>query len=122
MKISPWKGVLRFGSRDKLNPRFIGPYEIVIKVGPVAYKLKLLPELSRIPDTFHVLMLRKYILDPSHVQREQPVQLKENLTYKETPVQIVDCKEHVSRSKVIPLVKVLWRNHEREVATWDLFI
>ena len=88
------------------------------KVGPVAYKLKLPPELSRIHDTFHVSMLRKYVSDPSHVLREQPVQLKENLTYEETPVQIVDRKEQVLRSKVIPLVKVLWKNHEREAATW----
>ena len=83
LKISPWKGVLRFGKRGKLSPRFIGPYEIVSKVGPVAYKLKLPPELSRIHDTFHVSMLRKYIPYPSHVLREQPVQLKENLTYEE---------------------------------------
>ena len=117
LKISPWKGVFRFGKRGKLSPRYIGPYEIVSKVGPVAYKLKLPPELSRIHDTFHVSMLRKYILDPSHVLREQPVQLKENLTYEETPVQIVDHKEQVLRSKVIPLVKVLWKNHEREAAT-----
>ena len=73
LKISPWKGVLRFGKRGKLSPRYIGPYEIVSKVGLVAYKLKLPPELSRIHDTFHVSMLRKYITDPSHVLREHPV-------------------------------------------------
>ena len=87
------------------------------KVGPVAYKLKLPPELSRIHDTFHVSMLRKYIPDPSHLLREQPVQLKENLTYEEIPVQIVDRKEQVLRSKVLPLVKVLWKNQEGEAAT-----
>ena len=86
----------------KLSPRFIGPYEIVSKVGPVAYKLKLPQELSRINDTFHVSMLRKYVPYPSHVLREQLVQLKENLTYEEITVQIVDRKEHVLRSKVIP--------------------
>ena len=112
LKISPWKGVLRFRRQGKLSPRFIGPYEIVCKVGPVAYRLKLPPKLSRIHDTFHVSMLRKYIPDPSHVLREQPMQLLENLTYEETPVQIVDHKEQVLRSKV-PLVKVLWKNHER---------
>ena len=93
LKIPHWKGVLRFGRRGKLSLKFIGPYEIVSKVGPVTYRLKLPPELSRIHDTFHVSMLRKYISDPSHVLREQPVQLKENLTYEETPVQIVDRKE-----------------------------
>ena len=89
------------------------------KVGPVAYKLKLPPELSRIHETCHVSMSRKYISDPSHVLREQPAQLKENLTYEETPIQIVDRKEQVLRSKVIPFVKVLWKNHEREAATWE---
>ena len=117
LKISPWKGVLIFGRRGKLRPRYIGPYEIIARVRSVAYKLKLPPELSRIHDTFHVSMLRKYIPDPLHVLREQPVQLKENLTYEKTPVQIVDRMEQVLRSKVIPLVKVLWSNHEREAAT-----
>ena len=70
LKISPWKGVLRFGRRGKLSPRFIEPYEIVNKVGLGAYRLKLPPKLSRIHDTFHVSILRKYILDPSHVLRE----------------------------------------------------
>ena len=78
---------------SKLSPRYIGPYEIVSKVGPIAYRLKLPLELSRIHDTFHVSMLRSYILDPSHVLREQPVQLKENLAYEETPVHIIDRKE-----------------------------
>ena len=116
-KISPWKGVLRFRRRGKLSPRFIGPYEVVRKVGLVAYRLMLPPELSKIHDTFHVSMLRKYIPDPSHMLREQLMQLKENLTYEETPVQIVDRKEQVLRSKVIPLFKVLWKNHERKAAT-----
>ena len=89
------------------------------KVGSVAYRLKLPLELSRIHDTFHVSMLRKYIPYPSHVLREKPVHLKENLTYEETPMQIVDHKEQVLRSKVIPLVKVLWKNHKREAATWE---
>ena len=70
LKISLWKGILRFGRQGKLDTRFIGPYEIVSIVGPVAYRLKLPLELSRIHDTFHVSMLRKYILDPSHVLRE----------------------------------------------------
>ena len=119
LKISLWKGVLRFGKRGKLSRRYIGPYEIVSKVGPVAYKLKLTPGLSRIHDKFRVSMLRKYIPDPSHVLREQLVQLKENLSYEETPVQFLDHKEQVLWSKVIPLVKVLWKNHEREAATWE---
>ena len=125
LKVSPWKGVLRFGRRGKLRPRYIGPYEIIARVGPVAYRLDLPLELSKVHNVFHVSMLRKYIPYPSHVLRDQTVELKDNLTYKEnltyeeTPVQIVDRKEQVLRSKVIPFVKVLWKNHEREAATWE---
>ena len=97
----------------------MGPYEIIARVGTVAYRLDLPQELSKVHNVFHVSMLRKYIPDPSHVLRDQPVHLKENLTYEETPVQIVDSKEQVLRSKAIPLVKVLWKNHEREAATWE---
>ena len=119
LKVSPWKGVLRFGRRGKLRPRYIGPYEIIARVGPIAYRLDLPPELSKVHNVFHVSMLRKYIPDPSHVLRDQPVQLKENLTYKEQPMQIVDHREQILRNKVIPLVKVLWGNHDREAATWE---
>ena len=64
-------------------------------------------------------MLRKYIPDPSHVLREQPVQLKENLTYEKIPMENVDRKEQVLRNKVILIFIVLWKNHEREAATWE---
>ena len=119
MRISPWKEVLRFGKKGKLSPRYMGPYEIVERIGKVAYRLRLPPELTRIHDVFHVSMLRNYIADPSHVLRDQPVELKEDLTYEESPVQIVDRKDQVLRNKVIPLVKVLWMNHGREEATWE---
>ena len=67
LRISPWKGVLRFGKRGKLSPRYIGPYRIVERIGEVAYQLELSSDLDRIYDVFHVSMLRKYIPDPSHV-------------------------------------------------------
>ena len=108
LKVSPWKGVLRFGRRGKLRPRYIGPYEVIARVGPVAYRLDLPQKLSKVHNVFHVSMLRKYISDPSHVLRDQPVELKDNLTYKEQPMQIVDRREQILRNKVIPLVKVLW--------------
>ena len=93
LKVSPWKGVLRFGSRGKLRPRYIGPYEIIARVGQVAYRLDLPTELSMVHNVFHVSILRKYIPDPSHVLRDQPIELKDNLTYKEQPMQIVDRRE-----------------------------
>ena len=119
LKVSPWIGVLRFGRREKLRPRYIGPYEIIARVGPVAYRLDLPPELSKVHNVFHVSMLRKYIPDPSHVLRDQLVELKDNLTYKKQPMQIVNCREHILRNKVIPLVKVLWGNHGIKKATWE---
>ena len=100
LKVSPWKGVLRFGRREKLRPRYIGPYEIIARVGPVAYRLDLPPELSKVHNVFHVSMLRKYIPNPSHVLRDQPVELKDNLTYKEQSMQIVDRREQILRNKV----------------------
>ena len=102
-----------------MRPRYIGPYEIISKVGLVAYRLDLLLELSKVHNVFHVSMLCKYIPDPSHGLRDKPVELKDNLTYKEQPMQILDRREQILRNKVIPLVKVLWKNHEREAATWE---
>ena len=97
MRISPWKGLLRFGKKGKFSPRYMVPYEIDERIGKVAYRLRLPPELARIHDVFHVSMLRKYIADPSHVLRDQLVELKEDLTYEERPVQIVDRKDQVLR-------------------------
>ena len=119
LRVSPWKGILRFGTRGKLSPRYIGRYEIVDKVGEVAYRLRLPSELANIHDVFHVSMLRKYIVDPSHILKEQPIQLKENLTDEEHPVEIPNRRDQVLRNKVIPLVKVLWRSHTVEEATWE---
>ena len=119
LKLSPWKGVVRFGKRGKLSPRYIGPYEIIERVGSLAYQLALPPELARIHNVFHVSMLRKYIADPSHVLQEQPISLTRDLSYEEEPVQILDRKEQVLRNKTIRLVKVLWRSHQVEEATWE---
>lgn len=117
LKVSPWKGIMRFGKKGKLSPRYIGPYEVLERIGKVAYRLALPPELSRIHNVFHVSMLRKYIPDPSHVLSYQPVELNEDLTYEEEPVDILDRKEQVLRTKRIPLVKVLWKSHSIEEAT-----
>ena len=117
LEFSPWKGVLRFRRRGKLRPKYIGPYEIIARVGPVAYRLDLPLELSKVHNVFHVSMLCKYIPDPSHVLRDQLVELKDNLNYKEQPMQIVDRREQILWNKVIPLVKVLWGTHGNKEAT-----
>ncbi|KAL5582903.1 hypothetical protein UlMin_015345 [Ulmus minor] len=119
LKVAPMKGVMRFGKKGKLSPRFIGPFKILERIGKVAYKLALPPELSSVHNVFHVSMLKKYVSDPSHVLEHEPIQVNEDLTYEEKSVQILDRKDKTLRNKVIPLVKVLWRNHKVEEATWE---
>ncbi|KAL5815789.1 hypothetical protein ACOSQ3_024167 [Xanthoceras sorbifolium] len=119
LKVSPWKKVLRFGRKGKLSPRFIGPYEIIERVGPVAYRLALPPELEKIHNVFHVSMLRRYRSDPSHRVQAESIEIRPDLTYEEEPVQILDREIKELRNKRVPLVKVLWRNHQVEEATWE---
>ncbi|KAA3473747.1 Retrotransposable element Tf2 protein type 1 [Gossypium australe] len=119
LKVSPWKKVLRFGKKGKLSPRFIGPYKVLRRVGPVAYQLELPAELSQIHDVFHVSMLRRYRSDPSHVVAVEEIEVNPDLTMEEEPVQILDRDVKVLRRKSVPLVKVLWQNHGVEEATWE---
>ncbi|XP_012477599.1 uncharacterized protein LOC105793220 [Gossypium raimondii] len=120
LKVSPWKKELRFGRKGKLSPRFIGPYRILKRVGPVAYQLQLPPVLDRIYDVFHVSMLRHYRSDPTHIVPVQEIEVRPDFTFKEEPVQILDRDVKVLRRKSIPSVKVLRRNHSTEEATWEL--
>ena len=119
LKLSPWKGVVRFEKRGKLSPRYIGPFEIVERIGPVAYRLDLPEELSRVHNVFHISMLRKYISDPSHVLETPEIELRDDLSNEEQPVQILGREEKELRNKTISLVKVLWRNHLVEEGTWE---
>ena len=105
--MSPLKGTLRFGKKGKLTPRFIRPFEILQRVGPVAYHLALPPTLQEIHDVFHVSNLHRYIPDPSHVIRYEPLQLEKNLTYIEEPIKILGRVERTLRNRTIPFVKVL---------------
>ncbi|KAL0536802.1 hypothetical protein IC582_025764 [Cucumis melo] len=119
LKVAPMRGVLRFERRGKLSPRFVGPFEILERIGPVAYRLALPPSLSTVHDVFHVSMLRKYVPDPSHVVDYEPLEIDENLSYVEQPVEVLAREVKTLRNKQIPLVKVLWRNHRVEEATWE---
>ena len=110
LKVSPIKGILRINRKSKLDPRFVGPFEILKRVGPVAYCLALPLELERIHDVFHVSQLKKYILDPNRVISYQPLQIQDDLTYVEKPVQILYCKVKKLRNKSILLLKVLWKS------------
>ena len=100
LKVSPWKKVMRFGRKGNLSPRFIGSYEVIEKVGPVAYKLALPPELEKIHKAFHVSMLRRYRLDPSHVVSSETIELRQDLTYEEKPVEILDREVKELRNKL----------------------
>jgi hypothetical protein len=119
LKISPMRGVMRFGKKGKLSPRYVGPFEITQRVGKLAYRVALPADLAGMHDVFHVSMLRKYIPNPDLVIAYEPLEIQEGLTYKEVPVQILDRKEQVLRTKTIPIVKVLWRNHGVEEASWE---
>ena len=110
---------MRFGKNNKLSPRFIGSYEVIEKVGSVAYRLALPPKLENIHNVFHVSMLRRYKSDPSHVVSSEVIELRPDLTYEEVLVEILAREVQELRNKQISLVKVLWRNHKIEEATWE---
>ena len=118
--VTPRKGAFQFGKRRKLAPRYIRPFEILQKVGELAYKLALSPQLSSIHDVFHVFMLRKYEPNTPHVLDCHDLNFQEDVTYEEGPKEILDKKEQALRTKTIPLVKVLWDHHGVEGATWEL--
>ncbi|GKV24657.1 hypothetical protein SLEP1_g34241 [Rubroshorea leprosula] len=120
LKVSPTRGVLRFGIQGKLSPRYIGPYPILERIGEVAYRLELLGNLAGVHDVFHVSLFRKYVSDPSHIINPEPIQLREDLTYDEHPIRILDFKERIMQRRTIRFVKVLWDNHSVEEATWEL--
>jgi hypothetical protein len=114
------KGVMRFRRKGKLSPRYVGAFEILEKIGAVAYRLALPPNLSGIHNVFHISMLRKYVPDPTHVLESGPLQIQSNMTYEETSTRILDRREQVLRNKTISLVKVLWSNHSMKEASWEL--
>ena len=101
-----------------MNSRHIGSFKIFKRIGLVAYQLELPRDLERIHDVFHVTMLKKYILNPSHILKAPPVWLKEDLSFKVQLVEIMDQRMKKLRNKVILIVKVLWRSNRVEEMTW----
>ncbi|XP_074373981.1 uncharacterized protein LOC141714357 [Apium graveolens] len=120
LKVSPRKGLVRFRQKGKLSSRYIRPFEVLRKVGKVAYELALPLELQNIHNVFHVSMLNRYIPDSNQVIEYEPIELQPDLSYVEQPIQILDRKERVLRNKLIPIVKVLWRNPRVQESTWKL--
>ena len=110
LKVMNKRGVTRFGKRGKLLPRYIGPFEVLERVGAVAYRLALPPNLSSVHEVFHVSMLRKYTLDPTHILDWGELVIDVDGTFEEGPVRIMDSREQVLRGKTVRLVKVLWQH------------
>ena len=107
LKVMPKRVEVRFGKRGKLWPRYIGPFEILERVGAVAYRLALPSSLSGVHEVFHVSMLRKYTSDPVHVVDWGDIDVDTDGTFEEGPVRILDSQDKVLRRKTVRLVKVL---------------
>ena len=103
-----------------MSPRYIEPFPIIKRIGPVAYHLKLSPGLEKIHDVFHVSMLKKYMSDPLYILKTPSMQLRENLNFELQLVQILDQQDKVLRKKVILIVKVLWKSDRVEEITREL--
>ena len=117
LKVNPTRGVVRLDKRGKLSPRFIGPFEILERMGSVAYRLALPPSMSGVREVFHVSMLRKYTPDPAHVVDWGQIEVDTDGTFEEGPVYIVDSRDQVLRRKTVRLVRVLWRHCGVEEST-----
>ena len=119
LKVNPKRGVVRFGKRGKLSPRFIGPFEILERIGTVAYRLALSPNMTGVHEVFHISMLREYTQDPAPVVDWGQIEVDTDGTFEEGPVCIVDSRDQVLRRKTVRLVLVLWRHYGVEESTWE---
>ncbi|GKC19763.1 putative reverse transcriptase domain-containing protein, partial [Tanacetum coccineum] len=119
LKVAPWKGVMRFGKRGKLNPRYIGPFRIIERIGPVAYRLELPQELSRVHNVFHICNLKKCLSDDTLVIPLEEIQLDDKLNFVEEPVEIMDREVKQLKRSRIPIIKVRWNAHRGPEYTWE---
>ncbi|GJW16723.1 hypothetical protein Tco_0024159 [Tanacetum coccineum] len=119
LKVSHWKGVIRFGKRGKLNPRYIGPFKIITKVGTVAYQLELPEQLSRVYSTFHVSNLKKCLSDENFVMPLDEIQIDEKLHFIEEPVEVIDHEVKRLKQSRIPIVKVCWNSRSGPEFMWE---
>ncbi|GKA07761.1 putative reverse transcriptase domain-containing protein, partial [Tanacetum coccineum] len=119
LKVSLWKGVVRFRKRGKLALRYVGPFEIVECVGPIAYRLRLPYELSCIHDTFHVSNLKKCLVESDVQVPLKEIEIDENLRFVEEPIEIVECDVKKLKRRRIPLVKVRWNSRQGAEYTWE---
>jgi hypothetical protein len=119
LKVSPMRSVRRFNMKGKLAPRYIGPFKILERRGEVAYQLELLESLSGVHDVFHVSQLKKCLRVPEEQILLEKLTIKEDLTYEEFPVKILETAERVTRSQVIKMCKIQWNQYTADEATWE---
>ena len=119
LKVMPKRGVVRFGKRGRLSPRFIRPFEILERIGIVAYRLALSPGMSGVHGVFHFSMLRKYTPDPAHVVDWRQIEVDTDGNFEEGPMCILDSRDQVLRGKTIRLLRVLWLHYGVEESTWE---
>jgi hypothetical protein len=113
------KGVRRFGIKGKLAPRYIGPYRVIDKYGPLSYQVELPSKLSGVHNVFHVSQLKTCLKPPIDVVIEDTIPLEPDLTYKAYPTKILDQQDRVTRNKTIQYYKVQWNDHSEDEATWE---
>ncbi|GJX42575.1 putative reverse transcriptase domain-containing protein [Tanacetum coccineum] len=119
LKVSPRKGVIRFGKRGKLSPRYIRPFKIIDRIGPVVYKLELPRELQGIHKTFHVSNLKKCLADENLIIPLEEIQLDDKLHFIEEQIKIMDRKVKQLKQSRIPIVKVRWNSRRGPEFTWE---
>nr|GEZ72441.1 putative reverse transcriptase domain-containing protein [Tanacetum cinerariifolium] len=119
LKISPRKGIIRFKIRGKLNPRYIRPFKILKRIGPVSYKLELPEELSNVHNTFYVSNLKKCLSDESLIIPMKEIKLDDKLNFVEEPVEIMDREVKQLRQSRIPIIKVRWNSKRGPEYTWE---
>ncbi|GJR26661.1 hypothetical protein Tco_1102893 [Tanacetum coccineum] len=119
LKVAPWKGIMRFGKRGKLNPRYIGPFRIIERIGLVAYRLELPQELSRVHNVFHVCNLKNFLSDDTLVIPLEEIQLDVKLNFVEEPVEIMGCEVKQLKRSRIPIIKVRWNARRGPEYTWE---
>jgi hypothetical protein len=118
LKVSPTKGIVHFGIKGKVSPRYIGPYLIVARVGSLAYRLQLPKSMAGVHPVFHVSMLRKYIRDPELKIEADPIIILQDLTIDAQPVRVLEFLEHGMRNHTIKYIKILWSNQTEQESTW----